>query len=507
MLLKPTLSLLCALGLIHQPSFASSTTIHDARKAPLEKREDSFNATRFSLIYSLPLVSYAIYAAPYIAANGSAGINTPHPQRHLATSNNKQLVKPNVDVLYTPTVYDLSENDLIVHVPEFLPNQYWSFSFHDPYGDNYHVLGVANHTESGDYVLKLRGTNSEALEGLTTKPRGVIESTTAYGIILVRYLVTAGNQTDIEEVDAIQNNIHITEIPRSCGPKIPTLYSIIKEYINPLITLDEPERQLKMLAAFAENNLPLLPSARKKVAQRLADASIAHGTYTKPENLNLTAADLSALITCHNEADSNSSYKNVGNGWGLDKHIGDYGEAYVNRAVIGKSGYLAMVPEYQIYPTYLPTVFSTASLPAGKSYLLTFFGKPPITSVGYWSVTMYNAEFYLVANKLNRYSLGDRSNMTYPDGKPVYGLGAGKNGDFQMLLQAANAAPPANWTSNWLPAPIGGGDLTFNCKFCFLRNLNSVAYLKIVRFGVPEASLTDGRYKYPKVETIDAITA
>jgi hypothetical protein len=62
-------------------------------------------------------------------------------------------------------------------------------------------------------------------------------------------------------------------------------------------------------------------------------------------------------------------------------------------------------------------------------------GQPPVTA--FWSITMYNLEYNLVANPINRYSLGDRSGMkTAPDGS---------------LTVYVQSEP----LSNWLPAPKG----------------------------------------------------
>lgn len=84
----------------------------------------------------------------------------------------------------------------------------------------------------------------------------------------------------------------------------------------------------------------------------------------------------------------------------------------------------------------------------GESYLFTFSGKPPIASDGFWSLTIYNSQGFLIENPLNKYEVGDRSNITYPDGTMVYGPGAvRRDGKFQVLIQAANMPPPRNWTN------------------------------------------------------------
>jgi hypothetical protein len=63
----------------------------------------------------------------------------------------------------------------------------------------------------------------------------------------------------------------------------------------------------------------------------------------------------------------------------------------------------------------------------------------------FWSLTAYGADQYSVPNALNRYALGDRSGITFPDGSLVYP----ENGDaadvpVEILLQPTDIAPPAN---------------------------------------------------------------
>ncbi|KAI7072653.1 hypothetical protein KC352_g42377, partial [Hortaea werneckii] len=107
---------------------------------------------------------------------------------------------------------------------------------------------------------------------------------------------------------------------------------------------------------------------------------------------------------------------------------------------------------------------------------------------GFWSITGYEGD-YLIPNPQNVYALGDRSNITYPDGSRVYGSGAQSrsnnslsNEQFQILIQPADVAPPTNWTSNWLPGPVGGGDMS-----------------ALLRWYSAQESLVNGSYAYPVV--------
>lgn len=98
---------------------------------------------------------------------------------------------------------------------------------------------------------------------------------------------------------------------------------------------------------------------------------------------------------------------------------------------------------------------------------------------------------YLIPNDLHRYNIGDRDNITYPDGKLVYGPDtSSEDGMFQILVQAADVPPPKNWTGNWLPGPSGGGNVTVTMRFYEARE-----------------EVLNGTYIYPVVTRRAAITA
>jgi hypothetical protein len=96
------------------------------------------------------------------------------------------------------------------------------------------------------------------------------------------------------------------------------------------------------------------------------------------------------------------------------------------------------------------------SLNATSAFLFTFSGKPPIKSTGFWSLTVYGADQYLVPNELGRYVIGDRTSglkfengdLVNQPGKEDASIGnSTMDGKFQVLLQPADIPPPKNWTS------------------------------------------------------------
>ena len=70
---------------------------------------------------------------------------------------------------------------------------------------------------------------------------------------------------------------------------------------------------------------------------------------------------------------------------------------------------------------------------------------PPVAA--FWSVTVYDADGFQVANELDRFAVGDRDPLTY-----------NADGSLDLYLQHANPGPQRE--SNWLPAPLAPFGLT-----------------------------------------------
>lgn len=223
-----------------------------------------------------------------------------------------------------------------------------------------------------------------------------------------------------------------------------------------------------------------------------SEAGISGDTYTPPGCVNLSAAWTAAQQAVLTFPKQPGSLLNSGNGWFINNPqvSGLFGANLAGRAYIAAVGYLMLQSSQALYPMYTG---GNLSLTADESYVLHFSGKPALTALGFWSLTMYSADSYLVDNPIDRYALGDRSNLTYPDGKPVYsnnGSSGVEDGDgpFDILVQAH--PPPDNWTSNWLPSPAQPGP-----------------FLLTLRWYVPEKALSNGSYVYPVVTKGGAIVA
>ena len=90
----------------------------------------------------------------------------------------------------------------------------------------------------------------------------------------------------------------------------------------------------------------------------------------------------------------------------------------------------------------------------------------------FWSLTMYDAEGFQVANPINRFAIGDRDALKY-------------NTDGSLDLYIQHASPGAEQESNWLPAPKSG------------------ALGLTMRVYAPRQTALDGRWNPPPVKRVE----
>jgi hypothetical protein len=67
---------------------------------------------------------------------------------------------------------------------------------------------------------------------------------------------------------------------------------------------------------------------------------------------------------------------------------------------------------------------------------------PPINPQGFWSLTIYDKDYFLAPNAINRNALSSRDKFQ-------------KNPDGSMDLYIQKKSPGADKESNWLPTPEG----------------------------------------------------
>lgn len=387
--------------------------------------------------------------------------------------------------------YDISHVDLEFNIPE-IKDRYYVWPFYDMYANNFCNIGSVDQNSPGKYLLTY-GSNNFGLQTqqINNTYQGYVNSPTPYGIIIVR--IEAFNPTtDIANILEINKNVTVVPQNRSIASGVPALDTgIFANIINSSAML--AEKVLNLTAQLAPYNQPEVLSDRGWVNASLTDAGISgsNNTFSQPDGTNLTLAAATANASAANLPLEAGFDLTFGNNWTsyAPQISGDFRSYYNARQLIAQHGYLQLTADQAIYPTY-----SSGDLYIGpkEAYLFTYSAKPETKQNGFWSLTVYGADQFLVPNNASVYALGNRNTLTYPDGQLVYGSNgtiASGNGAFQILLQPADVRPPSNWTSNWLPAPSGGGNWSVN-----------------FRIYAAEDSMTNGSWVYPTVQKVAAIT-
>jgi hypothetical protein len=129
------------------------------------------------------------------------------------------------------------------------------------------------------------------------------------------------------------------------------------------------------------------------------------------------------------------------NGWNFTTKTGIYGTDYLMRALVTAIGLGANRPQDAIYPTSLKDA-DDKDYEGSNKYVIRFEKGQTPPAEGFWSVTMYDSQYFFVANPINRYSISPRQNLR-----------ANPDGSTDLYIQ--KDSPGSDKESNWLPAPAG----------------------------------------------------
>ncbi|KAJ4287696.1 hypothetical protein N0V90_012399 [Kalmusia sp. IMI 367209] len=409
------------------------------------------------------------------------------PQRELQTAENKYVVRPNADTLYTIVFVDLSVNDLEVTVPDF-GDRFGVYPFYDAYGNNFASIGSNSNITHGKFRVCYDQDNIGVFSGGAEGYDGWVGMPTPYGLINMR-IVTDNSTADLKVVHNLQDEMIVKDIPRSGPPVAPmlNLTAFQNSYFTGGNGTTQEEAVMHLTAAMAPFNQPEVAEDREWVAQALANAGIKNGVWTQPPGTNLTAASAAANQSVDTLLATPGYLDSLTNNWEIydPRIMGDFHSYYQARYLIAVQFYIALTPDQAVYPM-LAENENFESIASGKAVLFQFSAKPVLKEKSFWSLTAYGPDQFFIPNDLNRYALGDRSNLTYPDGSLVYSPDSSdeNDGPFEILFQPSDIMPPQNWTSNWLPGPVGGGNVSFNLRW----------------YGAEDDMIEGGSYVYPKLK-------
>lgn len=427
-------------------------------------------------IYGYPLVTMEITRRVSTNVAKPEGTKAPMGQfarlRNYPPVNDHTVTAPNADTLYTITWLDVSKEPWILSIPD-MKDRYYLMPMLSGWTDVFQAPGKrTTGTKAQKYAITGPGWIGKLPKGLTE-----YKSPTAMVWILGRIYCT-GTPVDYRAVHALQDKFTIT--PLSAYGKS---YTPPKSKVDPNIDMKTAVRDqvhamdgasyFKLLAELLKTNPP--SSADAPMVAKLAKVGIVPG-----QDFEISKADPSVAMVLQAAPKSAqekimAELKDIGaavNGWNYSTKLGVYGAEYLIRALVSAIGLGANRPQDAIYPASVADASGTPYDGANKYVMHFDKGQmPPVEA--FWSLTMYDDNYFFVKNKLNRYTLSTRNKFK-------------RNKDGSVDLYIQNASPGKDKEANWLPAPAG--------KFILM--------LRLYWPKETPPSIIDGSWKPPAVKMV-----
>lgn len=208
------------------------------------------------------------------------------------------------------------------------------------------------------------------------------------------------------------------------------------------------EQYFNRMAVLLKSNPP--PASEAPLLEKLKSIGIVPGTKFDASKLDPAVAkglDKSVAVAMEKlEAASMETGKPV-NGWRVPPMVlGTFGTDYGARAVVALIGLGANLPSDAVYPSAF--VDGDGKPLDGASKYVIHFDKdkmPPVDA--FWSITMYDANSFFVANPINRYAVSSW-------------MPSRRNADGSLDIYVQRESPGKDKEANWLPAPDKSFNLT-----------------------------------------------
>ena len=397
-------------------------------------------------LYGLPLLEFARVRKEQTSVacptpGGNAPVNTFSNAPRFPSPDDRTVVAPNTDTLYSISHLDLGRGPIVLSHPD-MGGRYFSFQLLDPYTNVIDFIGTRETgSEAGRFAIEWSG--KPARPGATPRSMPVIESKHRRVWVIGRTL--AGDEADQRAAyrKMKQYGLHRLgreprSFPKDCEPGEPD------EFPTPT----DGEAFVAKLNRKLASNPP--PKRDRPLLEELAPLGI--GAGLSPEEAGLTAETLDALYAAvtakaasfPTAARLTALQQSIeAGGWLLPaSNIGAYGTDYEFRALIATIGLGANTPDEAIYPTGL-TDSGGGLLNGANDYRIVFEPDDMPPAKYFWSLTVYDSNGYLTPNPIDRYSLGPSHPplLTKPDGSIV------------VVLQQDE---PTEANVNWLPTPNSG---------------------------------------------------
>src|SRR5262249_17580955 len=410
----------------------------------LEAREIAVDA----YIYAYPLVTMEITRRVMTNVDKPSGSKAPMGQfarlRSYPAVDDHSVTAPNADTLYTLSWLDVSKEPWIVSVPD-MKDRFFLFPMLDGWTNVFQDPGKrTTGTKAQKYAITGPGW-SGAL------PAGVTEYKAPTGMVwILGRIYCTGTPDDYKAVHALQDQVSAVPLSAYGKPYTPApgkgdpaidMKAAPRDQVNAM----DGAAYFKLFAELLKTNPPSAEDA--PMVAKLARIGIVPGQDFDASKLEQPVAKGIAAAPKHGQDKISADLKEwivtgeakVEHVWLCFAKTGLYGTGYRNRAMITWYGLGANRPQDAVYPTSEgPDLLKKYS---GAHKYVAHFKKgelPPANA--FWSITMYDKDYFFVPNPINRYTVSSRNKFkTNPDGS--------------IDLYIQKESPGKDKEQNWLPAP------------------------------------------------------
>jgi len=423
-------------AIVNTTSFAKFT-----KKVTLGE-QDLTSLAEEAYIFAYPLVmvdmTKRVMTNTLTAAQDKAPVNQFMHTRVFSDAFHHDAVAPSLDTLDSMAWLDLSNEPYVLHVPDE-NGRYYLMTMLDGWTEELGSFGSGTAgSSSADYVIVGPSWN-----GLLPKDLKAFHSKTNT-VWLIGHTYCIGTEKDYLLVHTIQNQYTLTPLHAFGKPYMaPT--GLFDSSINTKTPIRDQINHMdagtyyKYFAEILKINPPDAMDA--KIINKLAKLGIQPGQafdITKVDPMVAKALQ-DAIPNAQSKIFANENATIPKNGWRYSLNTGSYGTDYLQRATVAAIGLGASQPDDMLSSIALRDT-NNNTLNGDNRYVVHFAKDqlPPVKD--FWSLTIYNHQYFFVNNPLNRYMVSPRDHLTY-------------NPDGSLDIYIQKYAPNRTLAANWLPAP------------------------------------------------------
>jgi hypothetical protein len=437
------LSLAVIIPFVFLAGCSKSDTQSTGQKAP--GTEQAVADAVDAYVYGYPLVTMDMTRRQFTNVAAPDAAHAPVGQmlklRTYPAVDNHAVTAPNADTLYTTAWIDVSQEPWVLSVPD-MGDRYFLLPMLSGWTDVFQVPGKrTTGGKAATYIITGPGWSG-------TLPPGVTEYKSPTGMVwLLGRIYCTGTPEDYAKVHALQDKFMLVPLSSYGKPYTPPVGTVdpnfdMKKAVRDQVDALSVEEYFNYLAKLMKTNPPAADDAT--MVAKMKAIGIEPGKDFDPSKLGAFDKELIKGVPKLAQVKIMEYFKKAAepvNGWMyLTKDIGVYGTNYIQRALVTAIGLGANRPQDAIYPTSQKDADGHEYDGASKKYVIHIDKgqMPPVN--GFWSITMYDKDYFFVPNPLNRYTLSARNKFNMnPDGS------------VDLYLQADS--PGKVKEANWLPAP------------------------------------------------------